>query len=93
MRPLRVLLAVLFLASGLPAFAGGAGDVTAERLAGSDGDGANWFTLGRDARQSYFSPLHAMDAASVGRLGFAWAYDLGTVRGQEATPIVVDGVM
>ena len=25
--------------------------------------------------------------------GFAWTYDLGTERGQEATPIVVDGVM
>ena len=30
---------------------------------------------------------------NVDRLGFAWAYDLGTSRGQEATPIVVDGVM
>ena len=29
----------------------------------------------------------------MSRLGFAWAYDLGTARGQEATPIVVDDAM
>ena len=29
----------------------------------------------------------------MSRLGFAWVYDLGTARGQEATPIVVDGTM
>ena len=53
----------------------------------------NWLTLGRDGRQDYFSPLASIDKGNVGRLGFAWAYDLGTSRGQEATPIVVDGVM
>jgi quinohemoprotein ethanol dehydrogenase len=71
----------------------GPGDVTAERLAHADQAPGNWYTLGRDARQDYFSPLTSIDAANVGRLGFAWAYDLGTARGQEATPIVVDGVM
>jgi quinohemoprotein ethanol dehydrogenase len=34
-----------------------------------------------------------IDAGTVSRLGFAWGYDLATARGQEATPIVVDGVM
>src|SRR5262249_55726143 len=42
---------------------------------------------------SYYSPLKSIDAGNVGQLGFAWEYDLGTDRGQEATPIVVDGVM
>lgn len=69
------------------------GDVTAARLAAADRAPENWLTLGRDARQDYYSPLHAIDAGNVGRLGFAWAHDLGTARGQEATPIVVDGVM
>jgi len=67
--------------------------VTAERLAAADRVPGNWYTLGRDARQDYFSPLASIDATNVGRLGFAWAYDLGTARGQEATPIIVDGVM
>ncbi len=69
------------------------GDVTARRLATADRDPQNWYTLGRDADQDYFSPLSAINATNVGQLGFAWAYDLGTSRGQEATPIVVDGVM
>jgi quinohemoprotein ethanol dehydrogenase len=46
-----------------------------------------------DARQQYFSPLLAINTQTVSRLGLAWAYDLGTRRGQEATPVVVDGVM
>lgn len=52
-----------------------------------------WETLGRDDQQTYFSPLDLINSKTVGRLGFAWAYDLGTSRGQEATPIVIDGVM
>lgn len=37
--------------------------------------------------------MSKIDASNVSRLGFAWAYDLGTARGQEATPIVIDGIM
>ena len=49
--------------------------------------------MGRDGNETYFSPLAKIDDANIDRLGFAWTYDLGTSRGQEATPIVVDGVM
>src|ERR1700730_3994249 len=69
------------------------GDVDQARLNAADSEPQNWFTLGRDGNQTYFSPLSMIDEGNVGRLGFAWAYDLGTARGQEATPIVVDGVM
>ena len=34
-----------------------------------------------------------MSDANVGTLGLAWSFDLDSARGQEATPIVVDGVM
>jgi quinohemoprotein ethanol dehydrogenase len=69
------------------------GDVTDARLKAADAEPQNWFTGGRDGQQDYFSPLSSVNAETVGRLGFAWGYDLGTHRGQEATPIVVDGVM
>jgi quinohemoprotein ethanol dehydrogenase len=70
------------------------GDVDAARLAAADAEPQNWFTLGRDQDGTYYSPLKSIDASNVDRLGFAWAYDLGTpMRGQEATPIVIDGVM
>jgi quinohemoprotein ethanol dehydrogenase len=75
------------------ALAATAGDVTIKRLVSADQEPANWFTLGRDSAQSYFSPLDSINAKTVDRLGFAWAYDLGTKRGQEGTPVVVDGVM
>ena len=48
---------------------------------------------GRDAAGTYFSPLKAIDAANVAQLGLAWDYHLGTYRGQESTPLVIDGVM
>src|SRR4029077_16204685 len=69
------------------------GDVDPSRLKAADSEPQNWFTLGRDQNQSYYSTLSKIDASNVSRLGFAWAYDLGTARGQEATPIVVDGTM
>ena len=68
-----------------------AADVTAARLAAADPD--QWFTPGRDADGTYYSPLKDIDAANVGKLGFAWDYRLGTHRGQESTPLVIDGVM
>ncbi len=52
-----------------------------------------WFTSGRDAGGTFHSPLDAINKTSVGRLGFAWHYSVGTNRGLEATPVVVDGVM
>ena len=69
------------------------GDVNADRVARADETPGNWYTLGRDNSQGYFSPLRTIDSSNISRLGYAWSYDLGTVRGQEATPIVVDGVM
>ena len=70
-----------------------AGDIDPARLRAADSEPQNWFTLGRDQNQTYYSPLAKIDASNVSRLGFAWAYNLGTTRGQEATPIVVDGTM
>jgi quinohemoprotein ethanol dehydrogenase len=48
---------------------------------------------GRDAGGTYYSPLTTLNDGNAARLGFAWEYTLGTRRGQEATPVVVDGVM
>src|SRR3984957_19349710 len=62
--------------------------------AGAEREPQNWFTGGRDQGGTYYSPLASITAANVGKLGFAWSYDLGAPqRGQESTPTVVDGVM
>ncbi len=57
------------------------------------GHGQDWRIAGGDTDGTYHSPLRLINEANVNRLGFAWQYDLGTRRGQEATPVVIDGVM
>jgi quinohemoprotein ethanol dehydrogenase len=71
-----------------------AGDVDAARLKNAAQEPQNWFAGGRDTDGTYYSPLATIDSSNVAKLGFAWDYDLGSPqRGQEATPIVIDGVM
>ena len=69
--------------------------VDAQRLADADAgrEPDQWLTPGRDGAGTYYSPLDAINDKNVERLGFAWDYKLGTRRGLEATPVVVDGVM
>ena len=65
--------------------------IDAARLAAPEPD--QWLAPGRDANGTYFSPLKDINSGNVAQLGFAWDYRLGTRRGLEATPLVVDGVM
>jgi quinohemoprotein ethanol dehydrogenase len=69
------------------------GQIDQDRIANADQQPDQWLAGGRDARNSYFSPLTAINDKNVGGLGLAWDYKLKTNRGLEATPIVVDGVM
>jgi len=55
---------------------------------GTDGD---WVAYGRTYDEQRFSPLKAIDTANVKQLGLAWYADLDTNRGQEGTPLVIDG--
>lgn len=72
---------------------GGASTVAGERIAHADSEPGNWMTVGRTYDEQRFSPLNQITDHNVSRLGLAWYYDLDTHRGQEATPLVVDGVM
>jgi quinohemoprotein ethanol dehydrogenase len=84
-------------AAAAPAIPGKAADVTAARLAaaaaGTGTDADQWLAPGRDADGTFYSPLEDIRADNVAKLGFAWDYRLGTRRGQESTPLVIDGVM
>ncbi len=62
-------------------------------LRAADADSANWITYGRTYSEQRFSPLRQVDEQTVSKLGLAWSYDLGTLRGLEATPLVQDGVL
>ena len=68
-------------------------DVDYARLRNADAEPGNWMMGGRDLHGTYFSPLKGINTKNVARLGFAWSYDMKTTRGQEATPIVIDGTM
>jgi quinohemoprotein ethanol dehydrogenase len=63
------------------------------RLLAAADDGANWMSYGRTYDEQRFSPLTDVNDSNVNQLGLEWSFDLDTARGQEATPIVVDGVM
>ena len=63
------------------------------RLRAADTDVGNWLTHGRTYDERRTSPLDQIDEHNVSRLGLAWSLELGTNRGVEATPIVVDGVL
>ncbi len=69
------------------------GMVDSARLAHAATEPDQWLMTGRDAGGTYYSPLADINAGNVGRLGFAWQYRLGTRRGLEATPVVVDGAL
>jgi len=68
-------------------------NVDAARIAHADQDPGNWLTYGRTYSEQRFSPLTGITADNANRLGLAWYADLDTDRGQEATPLVIDGVM
>jgi len=57
------------------------------------GAGDDWAFPGGDVHDSHFSRLTDIEPGNVAKLGLAWSYDLGTNRVQEATPVVIDGVM
>ncbi len=54
---------------------------------------ANGWTYGRTYDEQRFSPLKQIDAATIGKLGVAWWAEFDTDRGQEATPLVADGML
>jgi quinohemoprotein ethanol dehydrogenase len=70
-----------------------AANVDAARLANADAEPGQWLSVGRTYDEQRFSPLAKINTGNVGQLGLAWHYALDTNRGQEASPIVIDGVL
>jgi quinohemoprotein ethanol dehydrogenase len=85
---ISLLLAVLIAAGAAPG-------ATAR---GADREARDWPLNGRSFHAAYFSPLRQIDASNVATLGLAWEFDGFVVRGRthrgnEASPLVADGVM
>jgi alcohol dehydrogenase (cytochrome c)/quinohemoprotein ethanol dehydrogenase len=84
---------VAFAAIGSVSGAGPTTDDASDRVLHAADEPQNWLTYNGSYAEQRFSPLDQIDTANVGRLGLAWSYDLGSKRGQESTPLVVDGTM
>lgn len=65
--------------------------VTDELIAKADPN--EWLSYGKDYAEQRFSTLNQINDKTVGGLGLAWFADLDTARGQEATPLMHDGVL
>jgi quinohemoprotein ethanol dehydrogenase len=68
-------------------------DVDATRLINADREPANWMSHGRTYGEQRFSPLRQINADNAKHLGLTWFVDMDTAKGQESTPLVIDGVM
>jgi quinohemoprotein ethanol dehydrogenase len=92
--PTRIWLALLALACSEAALAaGGAATLDGARITGADSEPQNWLSYGRTYGEQRYSPLKQINAGNAEQLGLAWSVPMGTYRGLEATPLVVDGVM
>src|SRR5262245_26633682 len=89
-----VLSAILVLSAG-SAFAAGvpAAHVDGAFIFANAKTGHEWPSYGLDYAESRFSRLTQINAGNAAQLGLVWSYDLESIRGVEATPLVADGVM
>ena len=69
------------------------GAVQDQQIANIDDNSGDWLTYGRNYGEERYSPLSQITKENVSQLGLAWSLNLGTKRGIEATPLVVDGIM
>ncbi len=71
----------------------GSAAVNQERLLNASREPGSWLATGGDYDEQRFSLLDQINETNVSKLGLAWYADIDTERGQESTPVVVDGVM
>ncbi len=67
--------------------------VTAKRLTRANAEPGEWMSVGRTYDEQRFSPLTQINTHNVSRLGLAWFADFDSNRGQEGTPLEIDGVI
>ena len=91
----RLSIATLALSVTLIAVrpAHGAAPVDDARLKAAAAHPENWLTYGGSWLEQRYSTLAQINAKTIAGLAPAWSFDLDTDRGQESTPLVVDGTM
>jgi alcohol dehydrogenase (cytochrome c) len=93
MSPIRVgPIAAATLAAALLILSDGASRAD-EALDRAVQNNDNWAMYGRTYDNERFSPLKQIDDHNVGQLRLAWAFQVGALRSNEASPLVIDGTM
>jgi PQQ-dependent dehydrogenase (methanol/ethanol family) len=67
-----------------------AGDLAVEDLMKDD---SQWPMAAKNYANTRYSSLDKINAGNVDKLQMAWSFSLGVTRGQEAAPLVVNGVV
>jgi alcohol dehydrogenase (cytochrome c)/quinohemoprotein ethanol dehydrogenase len=88
-----LLMSLASLGIGAAMAGGSPRPVDANRLDNAARDSADWLSYGRTYTEQRYSPLAGITADNAQQLGLAWYADLDTDRGQESTPLVIDGVL
>jgi PQQ-dependent dehydrogenase (methanol/ethanol family) len=70
-----------------------AGQVDGRRIIHADDEPGQWLSVGRTYDEQRFSPLTKITPDNVSSLALTWFADLDTNRGQEASPLMIDGVL
>src|SRR5690606_28600022 len=71
----------------------GAAGITHARMVDADKELGQWASYSRTWDEHPYRPLAQINDGNVQRLGLAWYADLGTYRGVQASPLVIDGVL
>ena len=94
---LKAAAALFVLCATGAALAGGdaPAQVNGDKMRQIDAPGnvGDWMSYGRGWDEQRFSPLDQINAGNIAQLGLAWYDDLDTLRGVQATPLVIDGVL
>lgn len=88
-----VKAACVALGSGVLVAGAGAAQVDQARMLRAASDPANWITDGGSFGELHYSALDRINTSNVSKLGLAWYADFDTNRGQQATPLMIDGVL
>ena len=73
--------------------AAGPAAVDAARLGKAASEPGQWLTVGRTSDEQRYSPSALINTGNVKQLQLAWYLDFDSNRGQEATPLAIDGVL
>lgn len=82
----KIVLCLLLLGAG-PALAQDQSNAALQK------DDRQWAQPAKDYAQTRYSMLDQITPDNAGKLQVAWTFSVGSAHGQEAAPLVVDGVM